>query len=75
MIHVIYTHHNAIGGARFSHTEDKPEIPAGATIIELKAEGPAFSHIKLSFVGIPIRSFAKSITWRGEFARFIYDNL
>lgn len=47
----------------------------GVEIISIYADGKELEFIKDNFVNIPCRIGASTATWRGEFARFIYDNL
>lgn len=51
----------------------KPEIIN--RIVSLTADGEELERIKQEFANIPFSRTAKSVVWKGEFARHIYDNL
>jgi hypothetical protein len=51
----------------------KPKI-SGDDVFMVEADGREALMLKNYFIGVPFMSTGKT-TWRGSFARFIFDNL
>lgn len=45
------------------------------TIIDISADGDELGFIRDTFKNIPDAHTKRVVVWKGEFARFIYDNL
>lgn len=44
-------------------------------IVSLEADGEELESIKREFVNIPFTKSARTMIWKAEFARFIWENL
>lgn len=44
-------------------------------VLDIYADGEELEYIRDYFVGIPMKRRAHGVLWRGEFARFIFDNM
>jgi len=45
------------------------------TIVAIQANGDELQYIRDHFINIPMLAMKRTAIWKGEFARFIYDNL
>ena len=53
-----------------NRAKDTPEL-----VLLVQADGDELYHIQTTFEGIPFCKNVRVQSWRGEFARFILDNL
>lgn len=60
-----------VGHKRPSEQLDDADI----IIHTIYADGPELDHITCKMVGIPYKVNADKCVWRGDLARFIFDNL
>lgn len=44
-------------------------------VVDVYANGHELDYVKSHFTGLPMRLGTRAMTWRGDFAQFIYDNI
>lgn len=52
----------------------KPKVLSGH-VVSITASSVELEYIKLNFSNLPFRKDAVEVTWSGDFARFLYDNI
>lgn len=55
------------------HIGEKPPVAPGVLVVQ--ADGDELYYIHENFKNLPIHNSLLVQTWRGDFARFIVDNL
>ena len=68
--------HASLRAIHTLHVGKKPEFEDNELdrVVEVHADGHELGYIRDNFSGIPM-SKARSVKWRGEYARFIIENL